>query len=592
MTPGRPSGGNLNHASVQAAKLRAEMLDLVTSGSSISEARSIAGVSEGQYEKWRARFPQFRQSIDDARRVLIPFTVEDWDGDTASFVRHYFHMEPADFQLDWYDSIENMRLGDILLALWPPGTGKTTSFENYANKVLAVTPETRFTVGARAQKISKKVLNRVRNRMEPDGPTPEYVRDWGPFVPQFGMGRKPNQPWGDTEFNVYKKSVHDERDFSMQAIGRDTSVLSTRCDHLHIDDIQDVKTLGLTDQILDIVRQDWFSRPGEEGKTTIAGNPIADRDVLSELEDDPDLVGILHTKKYPMIVTDQVTGEQRPLLPKKHTMENLERLAAKAGPARWARNYMMDRSGGGIDRIFDEDAIEASKDYSLSLVDHHAPERSAMYVTVDPALGGWNCIMALEIRKVMVGEAMRDQMVIREIREVKGLRSNEQIMEQLGMTIARQRGFGCHITDVVIEEMNFQKGLVNDERLAELKKEYGFALRGHLTGWNKYDPEVGLASMVTNLRAGDLVLPWADDTTTRIEVGELVTQMRRWKNGLRGNKVRIDRLMTLWFGWILWQNRHKRPTEQQEAEKWKRSGLPFKRTEAGLIVPMNYKVVA
>lgn len=578
-------GGGTNHASIQAAKLRLRLLELVEAGESLLDARTTLSISEGQYEKWRKRFPEFRTLVDDARRRLVRFEAATWEGDTASFVRHYFHMEPADFQLDWYDAVEHLRLGDILMALWPPGTGKTTSFENLCNKVLAVKPETRFTVGARAAKLSRKVLNRIRNRMEPDGPSPAYVKDWGPFVPQFGMGRKPNQPWGDEYFNVYKKSVHDERDYSVQAIGRDSSVLSTRCDHLHIDDIQDVKTLGLTDQIIDIIRQDWLSRPGEEGITTIAGNPIADRDVLSELEDDADLVGILHVKKYPMIVTDQITGEQRPLLPHKHTMENIERIAARAGPARWARNYMMDRTGGGVDRVFDEEAIEASKDNQMSLTAHHAPTGAPIYVTLDPALGGWNCVMAMEV-------TADKKLVIREIREVNGLRSNEQIMEQLGMTIMRQRGFGCHVTDVVIEEMNFQKGLLHDERLQKLKTEYGFALRGHLTGWNKYDEDVGLPSMATNLRAGDLVLPYADDPTTRREVDELIRQMRRWKQGLRGNKVRMDRLMALWFGWILWQNRYKRPSEHQEAEKWKRAALPFKRTDAGLIVPSNYKVVA
>ena len=91
--------------------------------------------------------------------------------------------------------------------------------------------------------------------------------------------------------------------------------------------------------------------------------------------------------------------------------------------------------------------------------------------------------------------------------------------------------------------------------------------------------------MATSLRAGDIILPYAEDDTTRLEIDALIRQMRSWRHGDRGSKKRQDRLMALWFCWILWQSRYKRATEQSDADGWKRDGLPWKRTDMGLILP-------
>lgn len=584
---GRPAGGG-NHAAVEAERLRIDFLEAVKKGASIAEARAATGVSVSQYEKWRARHPGFRETIDSERLAASEGRLDPEDLDDAGFALRYFGIDYAPFQLDFINRMRNLRLGDILMALWPPEHGKTTVFENYANHVLAVNPEHRFTIASEASRISRKISGRIRNRMGSDGSAKDYVRDWGPFEPQFGVGRRSSQPWTDSYFNVYKKRSHDERDNSVQAVGRDSSIVSTRTDQLHIDDLQSLKTIRLTTKLEDYVRQDLLSRPGEHGKTTWAGTRVDDDDVYSRFMDDEELTGILHVVKYPAIVTNAITGELEPLLPQRYTLENLDRIRRKSRDGAWNRGYMQDPAAASDERPIDDDAIERAKDFNL-LLNHSIEDNAQCIITLDPALGGYNCTMGWEVRPDR-------KLVLRRIMEKRGLRSNEQIMDELGRMVMNLRASGGRVTDVIIETMNFQKGLARDERLREMKEQYGFALRDHLTGWNKYDQTIGIASMATDIRAGDLIIPYGQDTVTRLEVDEVIRQWKKWKNGmnLRGNKIRVDRLMCTWFAWIWWQNRYKRVDEKpaEDAGGWKRQGLPFKRTDVGLIVPMNYKVSA
>jgi hypothetical protein len=142
------------------------------------------------------------------------------------------------------------------------------------------------------------------------------------------------------------------------------------------------------------------------------------------------------------------------------------------------------------------------------------------------------------------------------------------------------------VSDVVIEAMNFQRGLSRDERLIEMAKHYGFATREHLTGMNKYDEDIGIASMVTSFIKGEIILPWADDDYTRSEVGELVRQLKAWRPKKRGNKLRQDRVMALWFIWILWRNRWK-STDVGSAGSGFQRNVPWAGTKSGLIIPVG-----
>jgi hypothetical protein len=152
---------------------------------------------------------------------------------------------------------------------------------------------------------------------------------------------------------------------------------------------------------------------------------------------------------------------------------------------------------------------------------------------------------------------------------------------------------GATVTDVVIEAMAFQKGLVHDENLLELRDYWGFSIRDHLTGWNKYDPDIGVPSMAESFRKHEIVLPYGEDSYTRFEIDELCRQLYAWKPGVRGNRLRQDRVMALWFSWIMWRERWKKPAAgvNHMGEGFRREGLPYRPTRSGLLLPSNLRRV-
>jgi hypothetical protein len=510
------------------------------------------------------------EAVDLARSGQV-MASPTYDGSVASFMHHYFKMELAWFHLAYYNEIESTPLGNILLALWPPAHGKTTSYENWATRQISLDAEWRGTIASENLTIAQKILQRIKSRFEPDGPFPTLVRDFGPFRPQVGATSMA-QPWGSTYFNVFRKSSHDERDYNLLALGRGSSIVSTRTDHLHIDDVQSTKTLGQTDAIEEWLRQDALSRPGEHGITTIAGTRVGEDDVYSRLLDDDELTGILKVVKFKAIITDIETGEQRPLWPERYTMDQLERIRKKAGQESFDRNYMQAPGISNHNATFTSEMIDPCKNPLLSL-HQPVPSNAIVYVSLDPAIGGVNCVMACEITR-------DGKMIVRRIREQSNLRTNEQIMEELNAVIGSVTLTGARVTDVIIEAMNFQRGLARDERLLDMQKHYGFALREHLTGINKYDENIGVPSMCGSFLRGEIVLPWADDELTR--------QLRAWKPLKRGSKLRQDRVMALWFAWIVWQQRAKTDLGT-DAASWTVKGVPWKGTKTSLIMPVGVR---
>jgi hypothetical protein len=583
----RATGNSRPHTPVLEAQARkAAFIELIKQGSTIPNAlaHEKVGVTHSAYKKWRERDAHFAANVDIARAGRDA-AIGQWNGTPASFAQSYFNMSFAWFQLLYIEELEKLPPGNILMALWPPEHGKTTTYENYASMKLATDPEWRGTVASENLTIATKIVSRIKNRLEPDGPFPKFVNDWGPFKPQSGQGAngKIAQPWGSTYFNVFKKTAHDERDYSLMALGFGSSIVSTRTDHLHIDDIQSTKTLSQTDKIETWFRQDALSRPGEHGRTTIAGTRVGEDDFYERIANDGELDGILKVMRFKAVMTDAVTGEQRALWPERYNLDQLDRQRRKVGQDAWDRNYMQEPGVSNTSRTFSDEAIEAALDPNRSLK-HRVSAGSVVYIGLDPALGGINCLIACEL-------SPEGQLIVRRIREDSNLLQNEQIMAALGETVEWCNISGGRVSDVVIESMVFQRGLARDERLQDLSRWHGFACREHLTGWNKYDENIGVASMVSSFLSGEIVLPWAEDDLTRNEIGELIRQLKAWKPGRRGNKLRQDRVMALWFVWILWRSRYKVANPSMaNPDAWRRKGLPYFGGQSGLVLPVGARL--
>ncbi len=116
---------------------------------------------------------------------------------------------------------------------------------------------------------------------------------------------------------------------------------------------------------------------------------------------------------------------------------------------------------------------------------------------------------------------------------------------------------GCDISDVVIEATHFQKGLIQDQDLLHLRKRYGFSIHGHVTNKEKYDENIGIPAMATDVHRQAIEFPYADDRLTQAMFDEWVRQHCVWEPHVKGSRKRMDQVMATWFCWLIWSKRRK-----------------------------------
>lgn len=543
-----------------ARKRRDAFVQAMIETGSIPQSCARVGVVQSTYKKWRVRWPDFAAEVDSVR--LPPEEqIVGWSGGFAAFRKRFFKMDSTWFHLRIVNALENSKPGTITLILIPPEHGKTTLLEDYCNFKLALDPTFRITVGSEQQTHSRKVLRRVRNRMEPTGPAKEYVLKYGPFIPrEAGHGRQVSQPWSANYFDVFKKGQHDERDYSMVALGMGSAIAGTRTDLLLIDDPQSLKSLSQTEKLLENFRQDWLSRPGNSGKTVIIMTRVGDEDFANALIE-ADLVDDL-------IIIPAQDQDGKWLWPERYSAEDYERKKRQVGDAAWARNYMQAPTASG-EETFEPELLEKVKNSMRSIM-HPAPLTedglTSIMLSIDPAIGGGNGLLA--------AAATPGKLVVLDGRVDWGFSRNEQIWNVLEDYLVRFNEHGVsHVTDVIIEAMAFQKGLLEDDGLIELQERYGFTIRSHLTGYNKYDENLGIAAMAMSFRRDEVEIPWAEDELTRPHMEPLLHELSKWRPYRRGTKLVQNRVMTLWFAWLRW--RLNKTGEQADPSQFATRGLPY-----------------
>lgn len=584
---------------------------------SIKDAAVAAGVKVDTYRKWRAATHGFADEVDAIKRDIrdrkdqaridgLPdpaphvsnqglkgglgasrseFGVEDWKKASFKvFRKHYFGMDTPDFQMELVGSYENTEPGRITMILLPPEHGKTTLFEDYATWKLAMNPGFRFTVGSESQPMSRKILQRVKLRMDPEGPFPDFVRTWGPFIPQT-KGRRATtgnadsgirQPWGADFFNVYKKRDQDERDYNMVGLGISSQIAGTRTDHLHVDDVMSMNNIGQAASIAQKIRQDWFSRPGQRGLTTFNGTRVAVGDVYEILETELS-ERVLTVIKMPAIV-DRGNGPE-PLWPYDETtdsgwtMEMLDRQREIVGEEAWARNYMQKPVNAGSATFNDED-MKAALNPMRSQIHDPDPDDGPIVIGIDPSIGGLSAFAVTQFGY--------DEIKLLESKQEKGLATNQQIFRVLEELIIMHSRSGAIVSDVIIESMAFQKGLIRDEELERLRHVYGFRVIGHLTNNNKYDENIGVPSMATSYAKYEIDLPYADDARTRFNTDDFIREHLSWRANVSGARLRQDRLMAFWFCWIEWRKRMRIGHMESAPPRVSGPGLGFEPTTGQL----------
>lgn len=579
-------------AFLDGERRRANFLDHVRAGNSIADACDAVGVSASTVRKWRERFPKWTIDLAIARQHGRQGRAM-YDGSFIAFRRYYLGMETTHFQAEIADKIEHARPGEVTLILIPPEHGKTTLLEDWCTYKLCTDPSFRITVASETVDHGIKLLERVRHRLEPEGPTPRIHSDFGPLAPVDG---RRSQVWGQRQFDVARRIASDERDYSMHAVGIKGRIQGTRCDLLLLDDVQALKSIDQSQTYFNIIVQDFLSRPSMFGRTVIIGTRVGEFDVYRLLMD----AGIDdHLVKYPAY--RKTTSPEWPPPKQKPSIEDREtwapegmdflwpdkyddepgdgmhrfRYAAlrhRVGEIAWARNYMQHPEAAST-LTFDEATTDEMKDPDRSVLGEPTPradgEPVPVVVALDPAIGSVNAVLTAAMYP--------DRIDVLHIRRDVGLTKYSQIFDVLEEECHRYSTKNSFVQLMVIEDKAFQRGILRDDRLIELERRFGFRVVPNTTNKEKVDPDIGVPSVPLAIWRGELTIPWGDEAS-RENMAPLLTDLHQWRPGIPGTKLPQDHTMTLWFAVRQWRHVRDVPVHRQvDSSQFRSRGSPIRR---------------
>lgn len=546
----------LRGGSLRGELKRRKFVECMEAGLTIKDACAEVGWTTNTYERMRARWPKWRTQLDMIKLARVQMGhlahQDHYTGGFGQFRKIFFSHDSPGFHLDIIRHLEHGTPGSVTMILLPPEHGKTTCIEDFCNYKLGLDPTFRITVGSEGQPHARKILRRVKSRME----TPSaYVNRYGPFAPVTGEDRKSRQPWGADFFDVYKKQDHDERDFSMVALGWRSAIAGTRTDLMIVDDIQSRKSLSQSQEMFDVFRQDWLSRPGAKGRTVVLGTRVGPGDFY-ELLLDNDLVDNL-------VCIPAINAEGEYLWPERYSDAEYKKMRKNVGEEAWWRNYMQQPRVAG-DQCFLGEYIDSCKNEYKKVGDWNV-EDGITVLSLDPALGGGNSLTVTQFgRQLKILDQITDYNLAR----------TEQILDRIQDAAIRYRP--AHL---IIEKNAFQKGLARDDRLLTMASSYGFRMSEHHTHNNKRDETFGVAAMAQDFGRQLVEIPWANDPITRARMEPLVAELESWRADIPTRKLRQDRVMSLWFAWLRW--RQYGAQNRTYAKPIRTKGSPFGKTQLG-----------
>ena len=563
--------------------LKTQLINLVTHGESFAGACRTAQISDSYLAKLRKNYSDFNEQLlaakagADAEKTKAK-GAPDAESDFVTFRLDYFQRDTAPHHLLMTEQLERAKPGEIVLVLGFPGMGKSSVIVDYINFRVALNPNIRIATISEGQDLARKLLGQIADRMTDTQRFAKYIAHFGPFRAPIGsiqkdyIGRVTGNPWTADYLRVFKAD-HDEKEMTVESKGVGSKLYGGRYDLMIYDDLQSTRNLSQTGNIMTWLRQDALTRPGhQDGGNIIIGSRVGRGDLYETLVDEqmvtrtvtiPALDRWVDRDDMYVVRNGQVIVN--PNCPAKPTWDawSLQSLAQRRQLVKeeiWTRTYMQ-MNYTPKDATFTEDMLDKAKDRNLKVGETRGTYR---ILSVDPALDSGICAF-------LTASCAEDDLWLGDLITSRTIRRYEDIYAQIASIAARFRP-----NVVVVEQNNFQKGMLQDDRLIALSKRFGFKVQGHVTNRNKHDPVMGVAMMASAFTDDELHIPWADQTAVET-FGPMLDELRAWTPSKRGSQQKMDTVMTLWFAWLQWESvRHTilgsgGGTPQRQVPSWMRS---------------------
>lgn len=496
------------------------------------------GIPYPTYRRWMQTVPDFHARVMSAKAQAGIGSRGTTPGITFEAHRFkYFQRKTYPHQMKLASILDSVKPREIVLVLIHPEAGKTATIEDWLCKKIGENPDIRITYLGESKDLATKVLGYIKGRMtEPEWL--DYQTDYGPF--HIDGQEKEGKPW-TTSYITVARASHAERDYTIQCRAITSRAYGSRIDLLIGDDIQSRETYGQTDKILTHLRQTYFTR-GKKMTMVFVGTRIGPGDVYEKL-----IEGNLIDR---LIEIPAATGDV-PRVPEawadpddydtdeefqEAAKTNLARIRHQVGEDVWWSSYQQQPRTNQL-ASFTSEMIDAARDWDRPI--RRADPGSLVYLSLDPALGGMNALLAARYHP--------DKMELLDLQTDTGFSQSEQIMERIRVFAQTYRPAG-----VIIEKNAFQRGLANDHRLAAMGRELGFWVKPHETGTEKNDPILGVAAMAGAFTASEIRIPSGDPTALE-RFKDLTDQLDAWRPNVPTRLIRQDTVMALWFNWKHWQ---------------------------------------
>lgn len=500
--------------------------------------------------------------------------------DFATFVEEIVGLDNEEFHNEMDDIISKPDYKKIAIAI-SRDHGKSTHLsvayplwemaKNHNVRILLVS-----STGATSMKFLAQILNHIQKN--------DKYQEWARWVDSERRGVIPQQrnrgsreeKWSSEAITINRNDLN-LKDYTIQSIGLFGSVLSGRADIIIVDDLVNQKNSETYDQREKV--KDWFHTTLEPilvpgGRIIYLGNTWNQDDLIAELLKDPQ---VDYKKRVPAILSEsnnrdlwnqwadiflredidiieknklgkefyeankaQMDDGVKVLWPSRHSYGSLF-LKRLRNSYSFARMYQCDPSLNPNQKVKEEwiqKALERGKNLRLT-------DQPREGLIMKDTTGGLDLAISqkttaddtafLTLDKVDIGngEFNPGDLIIRNIKRGKFTPAQTRKM------VADDYATIGH-TGIRVESVAYQDAMRRD------LGEWGIPVKGHHTGGEKNDSDIGVNSIAILLELGKLVLPYDNSDANTIDtVNMLLNELRSWPDGHTG-----DSLMALWFAFL------------------------------------------